>query len=59
MRNSKERAVLTEATSTVRFCHLSGLLEMTKIRKKKENNAKVQCGSFAISYKLTLEEKNK
>lgn len=58
MRNSKERAALTEATSTVLF-NLSGLLEMTKIRKKKENNAKVQCGSFAISYKLTLEEKNK
>jgi hypothetical protein len=54
MRKGKERAALIKATSTVLFCHLSGLSEMTRIKKK---NAKVQCGSFAISYKLTLEEK--
>lgn len=57
MRNCKERTDLIKATSTVLFCHLSGLSEMTTIKKK--TMVKIQCGSFAISYKLTLEEKSK
>lgn len=55
MRNCKERTDLIKATSTVLFCHLSGLSEMTTIKKK--TMLKIQCGSFAISYKLTLEKR--